>query len=682
MINLRNTILLLIILLTGNILLCQKDVTDELINELYNEWTKYNDSYSIDHFEGEINKVHALYADKITSENEVENFITKIKNAEADLARKDYGLDWRAGYIHNLSPGETDFDNIIYRSRITSEIGWNVLSNGWIQNKIKAQILENEGKISEFKQEEIEKSVAFAIRWNKIIYSFNLQKNAVLNQRKELAEKRVEVVKKLYLLNKIDQEELLKNLESLADVRSMLRVYSDFNKELEKQYGFNSTDIINLPLIDIDYAYISEKLDGRVPDSINALAIENIDLRHRFVNEINLKPFFRYSYYDLEMIDPSHRDFFSVGVNLGIPLNINRKQKERLKEIKKDYASYIPEEERALLEKNILNNFYEFRFKLKQFSSMHYKRRKYTELIRKENARFSIDYLSFNPVRSLRLLDEIMKIDIEMLDLKQQMYLKLLSIYSDLPYNDIKELVTEKELEEYFDGVDESDKGIYIWDKVFAEHGTEFLLKYLNKRAFSRIIIGFSNNKDHNLKKLEMINSLSKKGVVVELMTGNNKLIDNNPVTYFDTILDSVPLNNIDFLHLDVEPHTFDDWKENKVNYLEKYIVLLDKVRTYCDNKDLKLSVSIPLHYPEEYINQIYELTDLVYFMAYENIKTDYIIRKVSPFPAEKTVIALRTEDFENALEIEEKIIDIQESYKPKLFVIHDVRRLIDLDKK
>ena len=68
--------------------------------------------------------------------------------------------------------------------------------------------------------------------------------------------------------------------------------------------------------------------------------------------------------------------------------------------------------------------------------------------------------------------------------------------------------------------------------------------------------------------------------------------------------------------------------------------------------------------------------------MAYENIKTDYIIKKVSPYDVNQMVIALRTNDFNNRLELEEKILELKTKINPLGFAIHDLGSLINFDKK
>ena len=664
------------------ILCSQEDSTKIYIEDLYKNWQNTYSAYTGDYDIGRPDEASILFANDFADSIYVDNYIANLKDKEAEFYRKDYGIGLNAGFLHNPTGGEQDFDNIIYRSRFISSVGWDILRSGYVHNRLKAQIAENEKSIALIEDKEIRKNASFAIIWNYIIYQFNLQKIQVLDDRMSLAQDKIDAVKKLYFLNKVDETELLKHLESIAEIRSMYKVYKDFNEQLKIEYNFQDQDSLKLPLIDIKYEEIEHFLDGKKEDSIVFYEKENIDLKNKFINEISLRTSLRYSYYDLVTNNPSSRDFISLGVSLGIPLNFNHKVKKEWMDIQKESLEYIPEKERIQLQKSILTNYYEFRYKLKQYTGMHYKRLLYRELLRKENARYSIDYLSFNPVSSLRVLDDLLKIDIEMLDLKQQMYLKLISIHADMTHNDINDLYTVTQLDKELEKVYSSNRSVYVWDDIFNESKNAFLLRYIEKEKFQNVIISYNKAQENNDEKLNFIDSLKLQGVGIEIMTGKNSLLGQNPNDYYNLITKSLDLDNIDALHLDVEPHTFDDWKENKTKYLNEYIELLDKTRDYCDQRKISLSVSVPLHYPKDYLQMIYDRVDKVYFMAYENVDTDYIVRKVKDFDREKTIISLRTEDFRNLLEIEMKIIDIQSKYQPLEFTIHDLRRMINLEKK
>ena len=71
--------------------------------------------------------------------------------------------------------------------------------------------------------------------------------------------------------------------------------------------------------------------------------------------------------------------------------------------------------------------------------------------------------------------------------------------------------------------------------------------------------------------------------------------------------------------------------------------------------------------------------------MCYENVKTDYILKKIEPFidnAKEKLVLAFRTEDFLNRIEMEDKINEMENLTGIDNFAYHDLRRIISFDKK
>jgi hypothetical protein len=172
----------------------------------------------------------------------------------------------------------------------------------------------------------------------------------------------------------------------------------------------------------------------------------------------------------------------------------------------------------------------------------------------------------------------------------------------------------------------------------------------------------------------------------VHYMLGENSLFYSEDIAgYLNQILDKYGEVQPTGIHVDIEPHTFDEWPTEKAKLLSQYLEMMGKISTFCDDHKLQLSVSIPLHYGEEVIDKLLVICDHIYFMCYENVKTSYIVNKVKPFldnGKDKLVLALRTEDFANRIEMEHKIKELQEQTSLSSFAYHDLRRMISFDKK
>jgi hypothetical protein len=172
----------------------------------------------------------------------------------------------------------------------------------------------------------------------------------------------------------------------------------------------------------------------------------------------------------------------------------------------------------------------------------------------------------------------------------------------------------------------------------------------------------------------------------VHFMLGENKLFYSDDIEgYLNKILEKYKDVKPAGIHVDIEPHTFAEWNTEKQKVISQYLELMGKISTYCKAHDLKLAVSIPLHYGQEVVDKLLALCDEVYFMCYENIKTTYIVNKVKPFVDNakgKIVLALRTEDFANRIEMEEKIKELKMQTSLNAFAYHDLNRMVSFDRK
>ena len=123
------------------------------------------------------------------------------------------------------------------------------------------------------------------------------------------------------------------------------------------------------------------------------------------------------------------------------------------------------------------------------------------------------------------------------------------------------------------------------------------------------------------------------------------------------------------------------DFKENKDTYFKKYSNLIETAAIFAKRKNIKLSVSIPLNYPDSVLSVIFNKCDNVYLMAYENIEPEFIAKKTMEeikLNKNKIVLALRAKDFADRQQM-------NAHYKKLGFpnvAYHDLETLLELDKK
>ncbi len=662
----------------------QNSEVSKYIQQMYIIWDSTYINYSVSHNAGDsIDAINLLKKTPIQVQDSLsiltpELLEQQVLLQEAKTIDGDMGLNMRADYAYNLDPGIGFEDNLFYTQKFRVGLEMNLLSGGLFANNTASRIKYNELEIRRLQSPEQAKKQDRYLKWHNIIYQFNLKKIEVLRARERLAQHRVQMATQLNFLKHVTQKDLIHAISSHAEIQSMLNIYESYNYQLASELKVNSQVATQFPPIDINYTYSYKLLGTEEPDSISSLMIENIELRDKTINEFKLKPFVAYNFYDLVSDNPSNRNYFSVGLTVGAPLNFNSKNRANLREARSQLA-LLPTSSRPEIQQDILTQFYEFRYKLKQYSNLHYKRQSYTELLRQEQVKHDISPLTFNPIRALKLMDNVMQIDIEMIDTKQQMYLKALNIYTDLPFSNAEKLIHPVNMKRQ-DRHSGHFNSIYVWSNTILKHEPAVLAHYINLNPFHRATISYNSNPDAQIRTNKFIHHLHLEGIDIELMIGKNSLIEGGFTQHLQKLDTQFDLSKITSISLDVEPHTRKDWHENKASYMKKYHALLAEARAYCNNKGLQLSVSIPTHYPEEDIFKIYETVDRVYFMCYENVKTEFIIRKTNKYPIEKTYIALRTNDFNNRLEMENKFKELNLSTKVAGYLVHDLGSLLEFD--
>jgi hypothetical protein len=272
---------------------------------------------------------------------------------------------------------------------------------------------------------------------------------------------------------------------------------------------------------------------------------------------------------------------------------------------------------------------------------------------------------------------------VELVDLLQNLYLKALKVHSKIPRSDIRDIIVYHTSDDFNEYIDTKNRSVYVWSSTFADYSPEFMAEYAIYNEYNKSIV--SVQKTDTIINKEIYMNMAKQFGEVHFMLGNNKLFyDADFVEYLKGVLDEYPSCQPDGIHLDIEPHTFPEWKTNKQETVNQYLEMVGKASTFCREQKLELAVSIPLHYGKEVIDKLFVLCDHVYFMCYENIDTDYILKKVVPFvdnSKDQITLAFRQEDFANRIEMEEKINLIESKTELKSYAYHDLRRMIEWDR-
>lgn len=599
----------------------------------------------------------------------------------AEQLKKDIGLDAAGSYIENfnLDPIQDLENNINYQRRVQAGLEWEMLNNGYFENKVRAQMLEDRILREQLGSDLTKESQYYLKRFDQTVFAFNDLKLRILNVRFRELSKQHGLVRDLVLLKKLKKEQLIKVEIRLAEVEGLINVYKSYNDYLGVDSDSIFFQVDDLPLIDLDYKTIFD-LVGLQTDSL--LAGVNYVEYFKWYHEIGLKPFMRYNYYNV--INQNDRSFFSAGLNLTVPLSFDSKLNNEVEHERWKYENERFTRDRAQLHEDVLNTAYEFRYQMKRFVDNYQDRKLLMERLRIEKVKFRLNENTGDPFQGLDLYDDLLKVDIELVEILQGMYLKALKIHTKIPGTSIDHIIKSQAAGDLFEYVKRKKRDVYVWSSTFDNYSGEFLAEYAIYNEFSKMIVAVTDGETAAEKK-KFMQYASENGEVY-FMLGNNKLFYNNDITgYLEGVLKTYENTTPVGIHLDIEPHTFENWETDRRDLLNKYVILVAEVSRFCKANNLKLEISVPKHYDEFIMDQLFQLVDKVYFMCYENVDTDFLVRKLSPFVEknkDKVVIALRTEDFANRLDMENKIDELQEKLKITEFAYHDLQRIVSFDKR
>ncbi|MGC8866384.1 MAG: hypothetical protein ACP5O2_11775 [Bacteroidales bacterium] len=624
-----------------------------------------------------------LFTHKFEQLNQADAFV-QLYTSQMQYLKGDLGLRLSGNYIENFTTGVISDEDITYLRRVYFGLEWDLLNSGLFANRAKIKALEKQNQIAQLKYEAENKQNSYLYLYAYLTYLFKREKTNLLLRRKEVVDEQVKIARLMYLMRIYPWENLIELESKSAELAAMLadnQVY--YNQRLKEDMpSFFMDDALMydfLPVFSIDPQKMIEHFNqSQTDEQIRQLELERYKAEYWRWNDYVLRPFVRYN-----MLQPDAYDlknYASVGLSASLPIKFkSRSQSEveaRLKivENEQDINHFAAGNE-------LLNHYYEFQFKKMQFTSFYFKKLKIEERLRKEMVMRDFDDESFSPLRVMQILEEKLAVESELIDLKKDMYLKLLKIHSYLDVenpNAYISIISPEEMGKRYDGY----RYLYIWSEYFGRMSNEHLIAFLQNNEIKEVII--SPGQDHVDKFREFVFKAQNEGIKTHLMVGENRLLGQGPEALRQW-LNRFQDINYRGLHLDIEPHVMNDFRTRRQQYMQQYLALLEEARNNCNSRGIILSASIPMHYDTAEIREVYNKCDKVFVMAYEKPDLNFILRKIADeleAGKDKTIIALNPNDFADRLSMEAFISKLLSASGLSEIAIHDLHRLIQIDER
>lgn len=568
-------------------------------------------------------------------------------------------INWTSEVNYNFSPGFAEEDNIFYRARISSGLDWLVLGQGSeknqkLENSIKAQsaqfdLLEKKQYLKQhsYTQTLNDLRAAFDTRRIKILSDYEtiltLTNQLYTKQNKLALKNDGELAYKQHQLNKISIEK--RSLQDLSDIHARNIFDSDLMQAPLPEIA---------PVEDLDLKHL-------VKDKKIALELqkEMIKINQKKDRQLDMRLKLRYNYYSTAVND---RNFASLGASINLPVTKSKS------DIYDEASLQMRENELdnlQILYKDQLSDIYREYYELKAAIQILESESVYLESelkVRSENENSK----TFSPAAYLDVAEKFLN---NQLQLCEQKY-NLLKKYSQ--YKMMSD--TGSQDEPIFSSIDNTDNAgheTYIWSSLFNNYSNEYIITLLNHWHINRVFLSIGNVT--NAAKVENFKALAaENNILVYRLIGENSYAatDDGFISLQNALINA---KNAGFagIHLDIEPHTFSDYKDNVDLYSQRLINLFTLSKIWCDQNNIALGVSVPMHLPTNVAYSLEQNNIMTYIMAYDVLSLDKKMAKTSVIRnilgSSLSVWVFRINDFENFSDLLNAETTVQNNNIPQI---------------
>jgi hypothetical protein len=637
-----------------------------------------------------------------------------VLEAKRKKALRDYGLSLSGGYLENIEQGVLDDAQIFYKRRARLELEWDLLDGGYLDQRYEARELDNEIQQRAHEQRRERRDARYDRLQNRIIHLFNEQKIPLLERRLPVLKDLLDVVTELHRADYVPRKRVLKLRSQRAQAALRLDNYRTYNRQFADVPLPSAPE---LPVVKLSATGLEAALGTPAPsDRLAALRTERRRLENQPLRDISLSPYLRYNaYHSPGAADQTLREYFSVGVSFAVPMTVLFGSDAGVAEARRQQRETEAEQTAAEKRKEVFNHYYEYLYTLEQYVNFYEKKLRLRTQVRDMQTRQSLDDPGYSPLDLLARLNRLLSVQVELVDLRQKMYLKLVKLSTYFTEGTIPTLATPVDVPQLLTSPaqpeiqwrpdsasaraslpDRSDaakaspdapprsmrRSVYVWSDTFEDHDNDALLGYLRRNSIERVFLSLGGATGTE-KARDFFRRAGEADVAVQLMIGSNVLVYPRNRDRLDTLVRAAQTLGAEGVHLDVEPHTFDDWDERRAFYLDRYVEMLREARRLTREASLKLSVSLPVFYDEETLQTIFPLTDGVNLMAYQHDDVDYVVRKTAEeraLNADKVRLALRPQDFDDPRALRSFMERFARTTSVSRFTLHDLEHLLSME--
>lgn len=579
---------------------------------------------------------------------------------QASAYNSDVGLEFRAGYTTaDIAPDQDNLDGNTYM-----ELSWELLRNGYTDHQYQAADLRRQAALKtisgKIKQHEINYQCR---RYNMAQYFAGLEAH-LTTIKLQFMEAVYRVEKDAYLSGGSYFDELMITEEDIVLARQSLA-----RLNATQQSAVAIAKFINPPVIDVDLGAILTQIEQN-KDFIESRRIARERVTEQYKQEDSFLQGSRFRLFLRKEFDLAYNggDELVAGLRLQVPITLGKltsQTEARLNQLENDLS----------LEQWEIVTRTRAAYQALQEQLERTTRQQYRLLRAQERMRRVISYTALDLPLDIAAVNVRLKtfIDaaIELGQSKQELYRRVNEIFlvSRVSYDE--KYIKVNSLNETQHRARSGERSIYLWSEQFNRYTNQELFVLFETKAIKHAILSASS-KVNQAKLFQLMKEADRHNVSVSQLLGESHwaLAPNHPEA-LATVEARVQYGNS--IHLDIEPHTLADYKQNADQILQDLVELISAIRLRHPNLDL--AISVPHYWPDNIIRALNDYVDHIYLMAYESSDADLISKRIkrvlASVPQAKLVVALRKEDFKTELQLEAVIELLTQSTGTTRFAIH-----------
>ncbi|RMG79671.1 MAG: hypothetical protein D6714_16045 [Bacteroidetes bacterium] len=411
------------------------------------------------------------------------------------LIKKDLGLYATGSTGMNEQFAENDGATAL-GARVRLGVEWELMENGLGSRRQKLEKLEKEREIFALENRLEDKNRNYPYLYNNLIFAFNEAKTELLDQQIAFLQTYVGVLYDLYHNHDLSYTELIDVKTRLEEAKVLRKAFKRFNETFAKTMNnaVAGIDARQLPLVEVN---LETLLNDTVFEQMQTQLIRAKQDLAALDNAAKNRSFRVGVHYNYRS-NAIQNAYPSLRATVRMPLRFDRaerleKESLEMKMIDSgaDFIFYNNARE-------LMNIYQEYNYKLKQYVAFRHKMARLNEEARLEQVLLKDEQLAHSPLPALAVKNQQLAVQMELLDLKQQLYLRLLNLYAKTYHPDFGNCLVPLELK-YIDKKLSGQRLVALSKADTEVWGTDFLKAYLKKNEVAIVLLPLREAGDTNL---------------------------------------------------------------------------------------------------------------------------------------------------------------------------------------